>query len=193
MSLLLLLSGTAYGLSLFSEERADKNVSPKTPNAQVLTKLDLVDQHGHRLSPSDTKDKVILLNFFFTTCGSACPLQTAVLRDVQKELDATVDVLFVSTSISPLTDTPVAMQQYIEKYNIKHPNWKFVRTGVDNTDKLINEFKVTMDNNMVDPDQPNHRNMGYLFGKSGQLMQQYQLGPSIKSRLIREITEVSQL
>lgn len=193
ISLLLILSGTAYGLSLITDTKAGEHRSQEIPTVQTLTKLKLIDQHGKRLLTSDIRDKPVLLNFYFTACGSACPLQTAVLRDVQKGLDESVDVLFVSATISPQSDTPESVHHYIEKHDIEHSNWRFVRTDVDRTEKLISEFKVTVDDRVVNPDQPNHRNMAYLFGRNGNLMQQYQLVPGINKRLIREITEVSQL
>lgn len=158
-----------------------------------LTDLVLTDQDGNKLKYSELENKVVSMNFFFTACGSACPTQTAVLRDIQESLDQSVDAVFVSVSIAPLNDTPDAIMQYIEKYQIKETNWRFVTASKANTEQLIKRYGVTLDNAVIEDDKLDHRNMGYLFGKNGVLMQQYQLVPGIGKRLVREITELATL
>ena len=134
-----------------------------------------------------------MMNFFFTGCEGACPVQTAVLRDVQQGLDPELDVLFISVSIAPLTDTKAAINAYIDKFNVESPDWKFAIASVENSEKLIERFGVTVDGAIVEEDKLDHRNMGYLFNKQGMLMQQYQLVPGISERLIREITELDKI
>lgn len=183
-----LLIGT-FGFALYSA--AEANTDTAADSVLNLAGLELTDQHGKRLKKSDLKDKLVMMNFFFTTCGSACPIQTQILRNVQENIDPSVDVLFISISIAPLLDTPAAIDEYLAKYDIRQDNWKFVTTSVENTRTLIERYAVTLDNAVVKKDQIDHRNMGYLFGKSGTLMQQYQLIPAMSERLVREINELS--
>ena len=160
----------------------------RTPRASELAKLDLTDQHGKRLTGNDLKNKLVMMNFFFTGCSGACPVQTAVLRNVHRGLDPDLDVLFVSVSIAPLTDTEVAINEYIEKFDVDSANWKFATASVQNSEKLIERFGVTVDGAIVEEGRLDHRNTGFLFNKQGKLMQQYQLVPGMDERLIREIT-----
>src|SRR5512134_3136303 len=62
------------------------------------------------------KDKVVSINFIFTRCPDACPLETARLREVQKILGDRVgqDVFMYSISIDPEYDTPEVLRQYAE-------------------------------------------------------------------------------
>ena len=160
---------------------------------QPLIKAGLKDQSGKKIKAKDLKNKLVLVNFFFTSCGSACPLQTATLRDTQQLLDNTVDVLFLSVSIAPLLDNQQTISQYIEKFELPESNWKFATTSVSETKKLISQFGVTLENSIVTENQIDHRNMGFLFAKNGIMMQQYQLKPSVTQRLAREITELNGL
>ena len=187
---LMLLAGT-FGFALYSNAGVNDRAAPNT--SLSLASLNLIDQDGRKLKRSDLQDRLVLMNFFFTSCGSACPVQTAVLREVTENLDQSVDVLFLSISIAPLSDTPDAIDHYLEKYEIHRDNWKFVTASVENTAELVQRFAVTLDNAVVKDDLIDHRNMGYLFGKSGALMQQYQLIPGMSKRLIREIAELSVL
>jgi len=189
-----LLSGIAAVFTLAPVTTVEATESGHSIN--MIAEAKLSDQHGDRVRLSDLENKLVLMNFFFTGCEGACPLQTAVLRDVQDELAAHTDepdVVFLSVSIAPFSDTKEAIDDYIAHYKLDQAGWKFSTTDVKKLEKLIDHFGVTVDNAVVSDDQLDHRNMGYLFGKSGKLMQQYQLVPGVTERLAREITELDQL
>lgn len=73
------------------------------------------------------KDKVVAINFIFTSCPDACPLETARLREVQKILGERVgqDVFIYSISIDPERDTPTVLKAYAEKFQVG-PGWTFL-------------------------------------------------------------------
>ena len=191
-SAVLLTLGT-FGIAFYSVADHKSEDYGQARGVPELLDSDLTDQHGKRLTKKDLKNKLVMMNFFFTGCEGACPVQTAVLRDVQQGLDPELDVLFVSVSIAPLTDTKAAINAYIDKFNVESPDWKFAIASVENSEKLIERFGVTVDGAIVEEDKLDHRNMGYLFNKQGMLMQQYQLVPGISERLIREITELDKI
>lgn len=71
--------------------------------------------------------KVVAINFIFTTCSAACPMETARLREVQQLLGDRVgkDVFFYSITIDPLNDTPDALAAYARKFDAA-PGWLFL-------------------------------------------------------------------
>ena len=73
------------------------------------------------------KDKVVLINFIYTTCPDSCPLETARLTEVQRILADRVgrDVFMYSISIDPERDTPEVLKQYVEKFQVG-PGWLFL-------------------------------------------------------------------
>ena len=188
-----LLTLGAFGVALYSVTGLQADNSGQTPGVMELVDLDLTDQHGVRLTKSLLKDKLVMMNFFFTGCSGACPMQTAVLRDVQQKLDPNLDVVFISVSIAPLTDTKDAITQYINEFDVNSPNWRFATASVKNSEKLIERFGVTVDGAVIEEGKLDHRNMGYLFNKQGTLMQQYQLVAGAGERLVREINELHTL
>ncbi len=70
------------------------------------------------------KDKVVVINFIYTTCPDVCPLETAQLTRVQSVLGDRLgqDVFFYSITIDPDVDTPEALKQYRDKFGA---NWQF--------------------------------------------------------------------
>lgn len=162
-------------------------------SVRSVISANLTDHHGHKLSASDFKNKLVMMNFFFTSCGSACPVQTSVLREVRNSIDPAINIEFISVSIAPMLDTQEAIERYIEKFDVEESNWHFVTASAKDTTTLTEQFGVSISNSQTDDEQVDHRNMGYLFGKNGELMQQYQLVPTVSKRLAREITELNQL
>ncbi len=75
--------------------------------------------------------KVVLINFFYVTCGDICPLMTANLVQVQAALGERLgrEVFMYSITLDPQTDTPEVLKQYAEGYGAK-PGWSFL-TGQD--------------------------------------------------------------
>lgn len=73
------------------------------------------------------KDKVVAVNFIYTSCPDACPMETARMKEVQKLLGDRVgkDVFFYSITIDPENDTPEVLHDYVENWQIGS-GWTFL-------------------------------------------------------------------
>lgn len=71
------------------------------------------------------KDKIVAINFIYTSCPDTCPLETAQLTRVQSIMGDRLgkDVFFYSITIDPKVDTPAVMKEYREKFGAK---WDFL-------------------------------------------------------------------
>jgi protein SCO1/2 len=89
----------------------------------------LITQDGEKVRFYDDliKGKVVAINFIFTHCPDACPLETASMRQVQRELGDRVgrDVFFYSISIDPEHDTPAVLKEYSKRFKAER-GWKFL-------------------------------------------------------------------
>ena len=74
------------------------------PNVELITQ----DGESTRFFDDLIKDKVVLINFIYTSCVDTCPMETAQLVQVQKVLGERLgnDVFFYSITIDPEHDTP---------------------------------------------------------------------------------------
>ena len=91
------------------------------PNIELTTQ----DGEDVRFFDDLIKDKIVAINFIYTSCPDSCPLETAQLVTVQNILGDRVgkDVFFYSISIDPETDTPEVLKAYREKFGA---NWTFL-------------------------------------------------------------------
>jgi protein SCO1/2 len=80
-----------------------------------------------RLYDDLLKGKSVAINVMFTDCKDVCPLETAMLAELQKVLGERVgrDIFFYSLSIDPERDTPRVLKAYAEKFGVG-PGWLFL-------------------------------------------------------------------
>ncbi len=102
---------------LFQPATAAQASRTAIPNTGVI------DQDGRALRFYDdlVKGKVVLLNFFFTSCGETCPLVTENLRAVQDLLGERMgrDIFMLSVSLQPELETPAILKDYAEQWDVR--------------------------------------------------------------------------
>lgn len=98
-----------------------------------------VNQNGDTISNKDYLGKVYVVEFFFTTCPSICPVMSKNLVEVEKELGENEDFGIVSISIDPEYDTPEVLKEYAENYEIDNPNWNFLTGDREDIYTLANK------------------------------------------------------
>ncbi len=90
----------------------------------------LIDQNGmtHRFVDDLLSNHVVLINVIFTHCQDACPMQTQKLQVVRKQLDKSFgsQIIFLSLTVDPKRDDPVALKAFAEKQQADVPGWKFL-------------------------------------------------------------------
>ena len=107
------------------------------PNHVLLTQ----DNRPVRFYDDLLKNKIVLINFLFTTCKGACSPMTANLAKVQQQLGEHLgkEVLMISLSVDPETDTPAALKKYAEGFKAK-PGWYFLTGKKENLDWVLHKL-----------------------------------------------------
>ncbi len=93
--------------------------------AEWLTKYTLTERSGKNFNSETLAGKVHVVNFFFTACPTACPLQTQKVKELDREFGAS-GVHFLSITCDPDTDTAPVLQQYAKKYDADPDRWVFL-------------------------------------------------------------------
>lgn len=90
-----------------------------------LPDFSLTDQFGASFASSDLHDKVWVVDFIFTSCGTICPPMTIEMARLQDEF-AGEDLHFVSFSVDPERDTPEVLSRYADYYGADGGHWAFL-------------------------------------------------------------------
>lgn len=112
----------------------DINGKPKK-----VPEFSFTNQDGKIISNNDYLGKVYVVEFFFTTCPTICPIMNRNLVEIQNEFDDFENFGVASFSITPDIDTPEVLKAYAERYGITNPNWHLMTGDEEAIYKLANE------------------------------------------------------
>ncbi len=97
------------------------------------------NQNGKTITNENYKGKVYIIEFFFTTCPSICPIMNRNMVKIQNEFFGNPNLAIASFSIDPMHDTPAVLNEYAKKYKITNPNWHLLTGDKENIYALSNE------------------------------------------------------
>ena len=105
-----------------------------------LRDLNLVDQDGHEVKfVSDViGDRIVVMDFVYTSCTTVCPVLSAVFQQVQGRLGDQLgkDVALVSVSVDPTRDTPQRLKAYAAKHKAQ-PGWIWLTGPKTTMDEVL--------------------------------------------------------
>ena len=109
-----------------------------------FTDLEVIDQNGQplRFYSDVLKDRVVLINFIFTSCRDACPMMTQKLIQTRSLMVDSVkdDIWFVSISIDPERDTPEAMRKFAKRQGVDDERWIWLTGSKQNLDHIVKKL-----------------------------------------------------
>ena len=91
----------------------------------------LTERGGRQVTRADLREKVWIVDFFYTECPDTCPLQSANMARLQDALAQEPDVRLVSISVDPEHDTPEVLAAYATRYGADPDRWFFLTGAKD--------------------------------------------------------------
>ena len=98
-----------------------------------------INQNGELISNNDYVGKVYIVEFFFTTCTTICPIMNTNLVHIQNSFTAFPNFGIASFSINPEYDTSEILSQYAKENGIQNSNWNLMTGNRDDIYKLAND------------------------------------------------------
>jgi protein SCO1/2 len=99
------------------------------------TNITLLNQLGDTVSLYDKQGKIIVMDFFFTSCRSICPRMTQNMLTLQRsfkkggnvrnKIDTSI-VQFMSFTVDPENDSVPVLKKYADRFGVIHDNWWFL-------------------------------------------------------------------
>lgn len=122
----------------------DKIASKKIKKSSLYSvgpapKFELTDQNSQAISNKSYEDKVFVVEFFFSTCPSICPIMNRNLIEIQAAYKHRLDFAIASITINPENDTPKVLKAHADILKITSPNWHFLTGNQDTIMKLSNQ------------------------------------------------------
>ncbi|MCL9804839.1 SCO family protein [Flavobacterium amniphilum] len=105
---------------------ADGSVKSDLHTIGKAPQFSLTNQKGQTITNESYKGKVYVLEFFFSTCPTICPIMNKNMKFVQESFASNANFGIASITINPETDTPEALKKHAEDIGAVGMNWNFL-------------------------------------------------------------------
>ncbi|MFY7956855.1 MAG: SCO family protein, partial [Flavobacterium macrobrachii] len=89
-------------------------------------KFELTNQDGKTISNKNYDGKVYVVEFFFSTCPTICPIMNKNMITIQNEFFGNPNFGIASITINPENDTAAVLKKHAEELGVKSTNWHFL-------------------------------------------------------------------
>jgi len=122
----------------------------------TISSFNLLDQLGRSVDETLLKDKIVVTDFFFVSCGSICPIMTKNLEKVHQLYQKNENIMILSHTVWPEMDSVSVLFDYAENHNANHDTWRFLTGDKKELYRLArNDYLVVPDVN-----DPNYQHGG---------------------------------
>ena len=174
----------------------DKTIQLNEKTVKVygdLPKFELTDQFDETFGLNDLLGKVWVADFIFTRCAGTCPMQTVQKVQMQNQLKERYDkgqIHFVSFTVDPENDTPVALKKYAESHSVNLEQSSFLTGSREDLWSLSsNGFKLAVAEDAKNQNMPIlHSSRFVLVDRMGRIRGYYDgLSDQGQSEILRDL------
>ncbi|MCM0059415.1 MAG: SCO family protein [Algoriphagus sp.] len=166
-----------YDLPIFFQTGVDNPFQecPVSANSQhYIPEFTFTNQDGQPVGRNQMEGKITIVDFFFTSCPSICPVMSKEMERVNDHFREEPMVQILSISIDPTFDTPEILKSYAEKHHAIPGKWQFLSGTKEETFQLARCGFVlpALDGNGV-PDDFVHSDKFILIDELGRIRGYY--------------------
>jgi len=130
-----LVAATLAVFGSFILSSADKSKT-EIPVYGAVPDFEFVNQDSALFGHDDLLGKITVVDFFFTTCQTICPIMVIEKEKIYRAFDDTDLVQIVSISVNPAHDTPEVMKRYAREHGVTDDRWQFLSGPVEDVIRL---------------------------------------------------------
>jgi protein SCO1/2 len=129
---------------------------------------EFLNQYSDTITNNFYKGKVYVVEFFFSTCTTICPIMNRNMLQVQEAFKDQENFGIASITIDPEYDQPAVLKAHANQYGATHPNWNFLTGSKASIYTLSNEgFKLYAAEDEDEPDGFAHSGLFALIDQNG--------------------------
>ena len=84
------------------------------------------DQEGNIFTSDSARNKITVVDYFFTTCQSICPVMSRQMERVAASFSTDSEILILSHTVNPETDSVAVLKAYSLLHKADYSKWKFL-------------------------------------------------------------------
>ncbi|MDH5558155.1 MAG: SCO family protein [Alphaproteobacteria bacterium] len=111
----------------------------------TLLDSELLDQDGNpvRFASEAVADRIVVMNFVYTSCATVCPVSSALMVQIQADLQGAEnsEVQLLTISVDPAKDTPDRLKDYATSIGAA-PGWLWLTGYKPTVDEVLKGLGV---------------------------------------------------
>lgn len=117
----------------------------------TIPDFQFIDQDSSIITNETVKDKIYVVNDFFTSCPTICPKVKQQMLRIYDRFEKEEDLKFISHSIDTRNDDVPRLKNYATKLGIDAKRWHLVTGEKDHIYSMMDEYFLVA---KEDPDAP---------------------------------------
>lgn len=140
----------------------------------TIPDFEFVSHTGEAVGRDQMKGKVTIVDFFFTSCPSICPVMSTEMSRVQDAFRNEDQVQIYSISIDPEYDSQEVLAEYAQRHDARAGKWHFLHGDKDEVYNLVRcGFILPIMDGMGEPDDYAHSDKFILIDEQGRIRGYY--------------------
>lgn len=138
-------------------------------NIAKAPSFSFTNQNNEIISNKTYDGKVYLVEFFFTSCPTICPIMNENMVKLQNIFSKDPNFAIASVTIDPRTDTPEHLKEHAQLIGANMTNWHFLTGEQEAIFNLAKKFNLYAAQNDEAPGGFEHSGMFALIDKKGNI------------------------
>lgn len=101
----------------------DQTAKNKIPVISQVNKFSFINQDGNIVTEKDIQGKVVVVEYFFTTCKGICPRMYKNMQSIYNEFKDEPDFLILAHTCQPEIDSVARLKFYADSLQINTKKW----------------------------------------------------------------------
>lgn len=135
----------------------------------TVNDFEYLNQDSVLITKSGLSDKIIIADFFFTSCPSICPIVMKQMMNIHEAFKDDDRVVLLSFTIDPKRDDIHRLKLYAQNLGVDTKLWHFLTGDKDETFELANSFFVSALEDAEAPGGFDHSGKIILVDKAGHI------------------------
>ncbi len=152
--------------------------------------FDLIDQSGRALSLESLGDRVLMVDFIYTSCPGPCPVQTSIQVELQRRIPEALrgEIQFISISLDPEVDRPEVLERYAIARGVDLSNWSFLTGPTERVSEVVRRWgvgSIRRDDGTID-----HTLIRFLV-QNGRVIERYWTSDGGEETILADLTALA--
>ncbi len=153
--------------------------------------FDLIDQNGRPLRLDALGDRVLIIDFIYTSCPGPCPVQTSLQVALQRRIPERLrrHIRFISISLDPEVDRPEILEHYAAVRGADFSNWSFLTGPTEQVAEVVRRWGV---GSLRRPDGSIDHTLVRFLVQSGRVIERYWTSDDADEAILADLVALAE-